>query len=389
VGPDGTLYFGTMSATAYAVDCHGQELWSWSFPCDGWNCPQAFEGSPALGVDGTVYVADDIATPNYLFALEPAGTLKWTWETESVAGSMDASPALGADGTIWVAGHGFSGYEGPYGQVAAVHPDGTTVGLFPVGTSGPLLQSPVVIGDSLYVVETTGDAAVKAVGPAAVVFWETALTPGGWDSNPGDLAVDPEGAIVAATVVDMGGGMGPLLVVKRLAAETGEVLWEVSLEVHALRVVGGPVIRVAQFGFEIAVALADGTTVLANPYSGGVKISTLAGPVDPLYQDVMRGGPAWGDDGALYVPRPIAMGEAPAPGILRIVPGPQVEEEHFALGALPGTVKTSLQIAPGGMVYAGMDDGRLVAWRSFAEGPEPNASWPTERRDPENTGRGE
>lgn len=32
--------------------------------------------------------------------------------------------------------------------------------------------------------------------------------------------------------------------------------------------------------------------------------------------------------GALYVPRPVAMGEAPSPGILRVVPGPQVERHE-------------------------------------------------------------
>ncbi len=387
VDADGTVYFGTMEAILYAVDCHGEALWTWEYPCDeAYLCPQAFEGSPAMATDGTLYVGDDIAVPNYLFAVTPEGELVWTWETSVVYGSMDASPALAEDGTIWVASHGESGYVGPLGQVAAVTPEGETRPLFPMAT-GPITQSPVVIGDTLYVIETTGDATVKAIGPAAALSWETSLTLGGWKSEPGDLAVDPEGAIVAATVADMGGDMGPILVLMRLAADSGEVLWQVTLPVNAPSVVGAPVIREVDFGFEIAVALSDGTTALANPYSGGAMIQTLLGPVDIFHPEVIGGGPAWGDDGALYVPRPIAMGEAPSPGIMRIVTGPQVQEEHFSLGALSGTVKTSLQLAPGGMIYAGMDDGRLVAWRSQSTGPDLDASWPTERHDPSNTGR--
>ena len=43
-----------------------------------------FEGSPAIGDDGTIYIGDDVATPNYFVALEPDGTLKWRLPTSSI-----------------------------------------------------------------------------------------------------------------------------------------------------------------------------------------------------------------------------------------------------------------------------------------------------------------
>ena len=62
--------------------------------------------SPAVGADGTIYVAAD-----YLYAINPDGKLKW----KNTAGSDTSSPAVGADGTI---------YTGLAGTLYAINPDG-------------------------------------------------------------------------------------------------------------------------------------------------------------------------------------------------------------------------------------------------------------------------
>ncbi|NCQ53794.1 MAG: PQQ-like beta-propeller repeat protein, partial [Caldiserica bacterium] len=49
------------------------------------------ESSPAIALDGTVYIA---STDNYLYALKPDGTLKWKYQVNSYL----SSPAIGFDG---------------------------------------------------------------------------------------------------------------------------------------------------------------------------------------------------------------------------------------------------------------------------------------------------
>jgi len=54
--------------------------------------------SPAIGADGTVYVG---SSDSYLYAFNPAGTLKWRYLTETGA-QVNSSPAIGFDGTVYV-----------------------------------------------------------------------------------------------------------------------------------------------------------------------------------------------------------------------------------------------------------------------------------------------
>ncbi|MFH1437527.1 MAG: PQQ-binding-like beta-propeller repeat protein, partial [Pseudomonadota bacterium] len=133
IGDDGTIYFGTQSATLYAVDCFGNKKWEWPMDCGDF-CPQAFEGSPAIGGDGTIYIGDDIAVPNYAFALSPGGDMLWRYETHVVYGQMDASPVIASDGTIFFGAHGDSGYVGPIGQLVALDTDGNVYDGFPMET---------------------------------------------------------------------------------------------------------------------------------------------------------------------------------------------------------------------------------------------------------------
>ncbi|MHC4703137.1 MAG: ankyrin repeat domain-containing protein, partial [Planctomycetota bacterium] len=89
IGADSTVYFGTQNATLHAVDPNGKLKWKWKYDTDDWG-PLAFEAAPVIGDDGTIYVADDIAIPNYLFAISPEGEKKWEYVTYVVYGSMDA-----------------------------------------------------------------------------------------------------------------------------------------------------------------------------------------------------------------------------------------------------------------------------------------------------------
>src|SRR4030042_1730312 len=85
----------------------GEGRLKWSFPTgDSW-----ILSSPALGVDGTIYVG---SRDNHLYAINPDGSEKWSFATGNI---VDSSPAIGADGTIYV-----GSYDG---RLYAVNPNGT------------------------------------------------------------------------------------------------------------------------------------------------------------------------------------------------------------------------------------------------------------------------
>jgi len=93
VGSDGTIYAG------YGTG-------KWVFETEN-----PVESRPAIGADGTIY----LCTSDKLYAVNPDGTVKWTFEAGGV-GSLNGTPALCEDGTIYVGG---------WGKVYALNPDGT------------------------------------------------------------------------------------------------------------------------------------------------------------------------------------------------------------------------------------------------------------------------
>jgi outer membrane protein assembly factor BamB len=103
IGKDGTIYvagvipFGEGGAgIVYAFNPNnGSVKWTFSgFPTNG-----ATLASPTIGTDGTIYVA---SLDNYLYAINPNGTLKW--ESPSAGDSYYLiCPAIGQDGTIYAA----------------------------------------------------------------------------------------------------------------------------------------------------------------------------------------------------------------------------------------------------------------------------------------------
>jgi outer membrane protein assembly factor BamB len=51
-----------------------------------------------VGGDGTIYIGGQ---DGYVYALDPAGTLKWEHQTGTV---IQTSPAIGPDGTLYLSG---------------------------------------------------------------------------------------------------------------------------------------------------------------------------------------------------------------------------------------------------------------------------------------------
>ena len=103
IGADGTIYVGSADDTVRAFNPNGTQ--KWSFDTNEW-----IFSSPAIGPDGTIYVGSqqhkswhESLAPDkqdgHLWALNPNGTLKWSFETTD--GWILSSPAIGNDGSIY------------------------------------------------------------------------------------------------------------------------------------------------------------------------------------------------------------------------------------------------------------------------------------------------
>ena len=142
IGPDGTIYIG-FNAYLYALTDNGNYASvKWAFFLD------SFAGvtSPAVAADGTVYFG---SSDDNLYAVNPDGTLKWTFAT---GGFVFSSPAIGADGTIYIASNDDNLY--------AVNPDGTQKWMFATGFQ---VQSSPAIGADGTIYFGSGDFNVYAL----------------------------------------------------------------------------------------------------------------------------------------------------------------------------------------------------------------------------------
>jgi outer membrane protein assembly factor BamB len=127
---------------------------SWDFPLDG-----SLRSSCAIAKNGTIYAT----TQHTLYALSEAGTLAWS----APVSPENAAPALGADGTVYVANAGT-------GTVAldAFGPDGSLKWETPIQGSPELqnLSSPTIASDGTIFVGTMSGP-LTAVSPDGSIRW--------------------------------------------------------------------------------------------------------------------------------------------------------------------------------------------------------------------------
>ncbi len=94
LSPDGsTVYIGAYDGNMYSLNASSGYV-NWSVPVGFVNASTT--ASPAIGNDGTIYLGSNFGT---LYAVNPDGTQKWVFETQS---DIRASVALNADGTVVV-----------------------------------------------------------------------------------------------------------------------------------------------------------------------------------------------------------------------------------------------------------------------------------------------
>jgi outer membrane protein assembly factor BamB len=94
IGVDGTVYVASPSKL-YAVNPDGTNKWEIALQ------PSLSTSAPAIAPDGTIYIG---STNGKLYAVNPDGTKKW----EVNIANTESSPAIGSDGTIYIGGHGIN-----------------------------------------------------------------------------------------------------------------------------------------------------------------------------------------------------------------------------------------------------------------------------------------
>ncbi len=137
VGSDGIIYLGTGSSYQALDRADGSQIWSFS-PVDG-----GANSTPTLGSGGRVYLTSN---SNELYALNPDGTVGWTFIAEQEEREVHFSSPLTLDG----AGVLYAGTR--EGELFAVNPGGTLRWRFSLPEGGMVLVGPAIGADgTLYV----------------------------------------------------------------------------------------------------------------------------------------------------------------------------------------------------------------------------------------------
>ena len=137
------------------------------------------ESSPAVGADGTVYVGADQS----VFAINPDGTIKWRYQTNSLVGF--SSPAIGTDGTIYIGSDDFNLYALEDGGQGSV----TEKWAFQAGN---YIESSPALGPDGTIYFGSWDGNVNALNPDGTLKWKFAAGGPIYTSSP---AIGTDGTI--------------------------------------------------------------------------------------------------------------------------------------------------------------------------------------------------
>ena len=184
IGADGTLYFGSsigstgsVAGTLVAVDPGGSIRWI----LDGLDRTSS---SPAIGPDGTIYVAGG----RHVHAIDPRGEIRWTYEISP--GIFLSSPAVASDGTIYVGGDDHA--------LHAIDRDGSPRWTFKTGN---LIRAPASIGADGTIYVPSQDGRLYAVDPDGSGRWSVVVRrpPEGYEGSRVSVqsppSIGPDGAI--------------------------------------------------------------------------------------------------------------------------------------------------------------------------------------------------
>jgi outer membrane protein assembly factor BamB len=164
VGPNGTIYFGTLRHRFYALNPNGSVKWTYDL------VGAEFQSSPVIGIDGTIYVGTAMASDisgewpvlPRLLALTPDGEKKWEFlnEPDGIEDDISSTPAIGKDGTIY-----FGTYDN---DVFAVSADGKKKWVF---ATGDYVHEGAAVGSDNTVYIGSNDETFYAISPDGAKKW--------------------------------------------------------------------------------------------------------------------------------------------------------------------------------------------------------------------------
>jgi len=148
---NGTIYFGDFDDYLYALNPDG--TLKWKYRTGGW-----IWSTPAIDEKGIVYIG---SYDGRLYSINPNGTLNWRFQS---GGSISSSPAIAEDGTIYF------GTMGPdsYGRIYALFTNGTEKWHY---DTDYLVVSDPAIADDGTVYIGSGDTYFYALNPNGTLKW--------------------------------------------------------------------------------------------------------------------------------------------------------------------------------------------------------------------------
>ena len=247
VASNGTIYVGSVDGILHAVNSDGSRRWTYQ----AGSTPLG--STPALGADGTIYFRDD----DTLHAVTPSGARKWT---RSIGSGTYSSPVVARDGTVYIGS--------AIGQFRAIDPaNGTPKWMF--NANGDIFSSPAIANDGTILIATL-NGWLYAIDPTTgSARWSLRLGTGESLSSSPVLGVD--GTIYIASYD------------RRLyaVAGTGTVRWSYLMadEVRASSpaVDANGTVYIGNYDGDVYAVSSNGQLVATYPTARGIRSSmTLA-----------------------------------------------------------------------------------------------------------------
>jgi outer membrane protein assembly factor BamB len=194
IAPDNSIYFTVETRDPVYGNTTGDELWHlssegellWKYDINPTKLTMEIgHSTPAIGTDGTIYVAGD-----KLYAIYPNGTFRWSaiGSPPILTEALRNAPVIGQDGTIYFVYHNI--------PLTALNPDnGSVIWSCPLGVNDHCFASPAIGADgTIYVATQPG--LVYAVSGTGQIIWTFNLASVGFTgtlrSSP---AVDSDGSV--------------------------------------------------------------------------------------------------------------------------------------------------------------------------------------------------
>lgn len=314
----------------------GSLKWSYSFSTSY----SDVKSSPAIGGDGTVYVG---ANDRKLYALNPDGTLKWSF---TVAGQIGySSPCIGPDGIIYMP-------DSMIGKsLYAIRDDGTqgtSVWTY-TASSGNMNGTPAIASDGTVYVANSGLQSLMAIRNDGNLKWSLSI---------GDARTAP--AIGTDGTIYIGSKNFSLYAIRDEGTQ-GTVKWslDTGAAIYSSPAIGsdGTVFFASNSGYLYAVRDNGDTSTILWQY--------------PLGSSNHYCSPSLGADGTVYL-------ESAVDGYLYAVKSDGTLKWSLSIGSA-GSYSSPV-VGSGGRIYIGSNDGYVYAVDDKAEYGEVAWSYNLEKR---------